>query len=648
MKIIRLFNIPIGILILGSILLVNLTAQTTYYVDAISGNNSNNGTSTSTAWKTLSKLSSSTFSPGSIIKFKAGQTFTGTLVITSSGTPANPILYEMYGTGALPILDGLGSHYTVYSINKEYLEFKNIQFTNHRSGTIMSTDRFNALLFKSDDFGTVNHLHFDNITVFDVNSSIDESVSDTRYYGGILFYAKGDSLKSNFNDILIENSTFHNIGRTGVNFRSDWWYRNSDTNFGDDLGNGTLDNWYASTNVIIKNNTFDHIRGNGLIIRVTIDAMIEGNLFDYCGDGISGNATFCFNTDGTVFQFNEARNTVYNLGDTDARGIDSDYRTKNTLVQYNYLHNNGKGGFVATGGPQSPGFVPERFNKGTVVRYNILENNDLQGMHFSGNIDGLEVYNNVLYADSTYSDIVILNFKKWTAWPNDINFKNNIFFFAGSNSGFIYNDGQSSSNGATNLSFSNNIFFGPTPANIPISGNTQSMPNITKDNNYSLFDPLFVDPGNGTDGFHIIEGSPAAGTGLNFFQPLLDYYGNTIDTSSVNIGTYQGVLAELDTKGTENNQLPFSYALHQNYPNPFNPATIIHYDLPEKSYVNIIIYDMLGRQVKTLINQIQTAGYKSVIWDATNDNGTLVSAGVYLYQNRAGDFVQTRKMVLLK
>ena len=61
------------------------------------------------------------------------------------------------------------------------------------------------------------------------------------------------------------------------------------------------------------------------------------------------------------------------------------------------MHNNGKGGFVATGGPQSPGFFPERFNKGTVVRYNILENNDLQGMHFSGNIDGLEVYNNVLY-----------------------------------------------------------------------------------------------------------------------------------------------------------------------------------------------------------------------------------------------------------
>ena len=94
--------------------------------------------------------------------------------------------------------------------------------------------------------------------------------------------------------------------------------------------------------------------------------------------------------------------------------------------------------------------------------------------------------------------------------------------------------------------------------------------------------------------------------------------------------------------------LPEVYALHQNYPNPFNPITTLRYDLPEQANVNIIIYDMLGRQVKTLINQTQDAGFKSVIWNATNDYGKPVSAGVYLYQIQAGEFVQTRKMVLLK
>ena len=94
--------------------------------------------------------------------------------------------------------------------------------------------------------------------------------------------------------------------------------------------------------------------------------------------------------------------------------------------------------------------------------------------------------------------------------------------------------------------------------------------------------------------------------------------------------------------------LPTEFALHHNYPNPFNPVTTLRYDLPEQANVNIIIYDLLGREVRTLVNTTQDAGFKSVIWDATNNQGNPVSAGVYLYQIQAGEFVQTKKMVLLK
>ena len=85
-----------------------------------------------------------------------------------------------------------------------------------------------------------------------------------------------------------------------------------------------------------------------------------------------------------------------------------------------------------------------------------------------------------------------------------------------------------------------------------------------------------------------------------------------------------------------------------NYPNPFNPVTTLPYDLPEQATVNIIIYDMLGRTVRQLINSTQDAGYKSIHWDGTDSFGNAVSAGVYLYQIKAGEFVQTKKMVLLK
>ena len=94
--------------------------------------------------------------------------------------------------------------------------------------------------------------------------------------------------------------------------------------------------------------------------------------------------------------------------------------------------------------------------------------------------------------------------------------------------------------------------------------------------------------------------------------------------------------------------IPVQFAIHQNYPNPFNPVTTIRYELPENGLVNIIIYDILGRRVKTLISQTQTAGHRSVQWNATNDYGKPVSAGVYLYQIHAGKHISTKKMVLLK
>ena len=94
--------------------------------------------------------------------------------------------------------------------------------------------------------------------------------------------------------------------------------------------------------------------------------------------------------------------------------------------------------------------------------------------------------------------------------------------------------------------------------------------------------------------------------------------------------------------------LPNKFSLHQNYPNPFNPITFLRYDLPNDGLVNITIYDMMGRIVKTIVNSSQTAGYKSIQWNATNDRNEPVSAGLYLYTIQAGEFRQTKKMVLLK
>ena len=89
--------------------------------------------------------------------------------------------------------------------------------------------------------------------------------------------------------------------------------------------------------------------------------------------------------------------------------------------------------------------------------------------------------------------------------------------------------------------------------------------------------------------------------------------------------------------------IPEEYDLYQNYPNPFNPSTLIKYALPKSSNVSLVIYNLMGQEVIRWNEQGQTAGYHQVVWNASN-----VASGLYFYRLQAGDFVQTRKMVLLK
>ena len=93
---------------------------------------------------------------------------------------------------------------------------------------------------------------------------------------------------------------------------------------------------------------------------------------------------------------------------------------------------------------------------------------------------------------------------------------------------------------------------------------------------------------------------------------------------------------------------PSEFSVGFNYPNPFNPITLIEYDLPNNGFVNMAVYDMMGRLVKTLLNGSKPAGYNQVLWHATNDNNEPVSAGVYIYVIQFGNSIETKKMILLK
>ena len=128
-----------------------------------------------------------------------------------------------------------------------------------------------------------------------------------------------------------------------------------------------------------------------------------------------------------------------------------------------------------------------------------------------------------------------------------------------------------------------------------------------------------------------------------------------LEMNATPIGTQIGVRtvkcdfwdqAEGFVTGIENNNnstLPGNFILFQNYPNPFNPTTIIRFEIPRQSIVTIKLYDLLGREIKTLVNEVKTAGSYSYIFD-----GSKLSSGIYFYRITAGKFAQTKKMILMK
>ena len=94
--------------------------------------------------------------------------------------------------------------------------------------------------------------------------------------------------------------------------------------------------------------------------------------------------------------------------------------------------------------------------------------------------------------------------------------------------------------------------------------------------------------------------------------------------------------------------IPNQYKLYQNYPNPFNPTTVIQYDVPEISQTTLNIFDLSGRQINQLINDAQSPGLKTIIWDGKDFLGNRVGAGIYIYQLKSGNFIESKKMIFVK
>ncbi|GEM_PF-698906 len=156
-----------------------------------------------------------------------------------------------------------------------------------------------------------------------------------------------------------------------------------------------------------------------------------------------------------------------------------------------------------------------------------------------------------------------------------------------------------------------------------------------------------------------VDGDKAVQISMNIFDP--DGYKHPMNAWDSARGTYfkswwgsewgssfRIIALDRFTGVAGTDQLPIEFALDQNFPNPFNPTTLIRFALPQNASTRLVIYDLLGREVRTLVNSEMNAGFHEASWDGKNNVGSQVATGVYIYRIEAGSFISTKKMMLLK
>jgi len=454
------------LLILGLIFSWGTYAQTSYYVDNFSGKDTNNGTSVYLPWKSIARINQVNFKAGDSLLFRRGGTWVGNFMPQGSGSAVRHVVIGAYGQGPLPIIDAKGiiaegeiASYTIRLFNQEYIEIRDLKIKNFKplekpvqlksqTKSVWTNSVKMGIFVEGRDGGTLHHIHFTGLEICDVNGAMQ-----TKDNGGIFMditWNENPELRkvTSFDDVILQNCYIHDVDRTGFSNMSVWWNRSLKSEWGDTLANGKIHNWVPSKEIIIRNNRFERCGANALIVRAADSPIVEYNLFTHCALKGSGNASFPFNCDNALFQFNEACFTVFNSEadswdgkkDVDAGGFDSDWNCKNTLIQYNYSHDNGFGGVLIC----CDGESKVSFNDRTVLRYNIFENNSDHGIRTSGPSTNSKVYNNLFYSGVSQDSVILIYHKSWGGYSDSTLYQNNIFVARGQ--GCYFSTGKSTRN----------------------------------------------------------------------------------------------------------------------------------------------------------------------------------------------------------
>jgi arylsulfatase A-like enzyme len=569
-----------------------------FYVSSTEGDDTNNGLSPNTAFKSLEKMSSVALGGGDSILFKTGDTFIGQLFVNGSGTEDAPIIIESYGDEDKPILDGAnaeGGAYlsTILINNQEYIEIRNLEITNDRkiSRSGVSDQLAYGVYVLNNGNDIMHHIVLKHLTIRDVFAlSIDGVEFNSIKVAGIGFRSEQNTVacqEKNIQDVLVDSCYITRTTRYGI------WTSHAGGASG--VGNDSIN---RNMNLVFSNNHFYQTGGSCITPGRSYNCLLENNIFDYPGSDVDprmakrGSGAWFWSCRNVLAQYNKSYHV---RGQGDSYGMHIDFGNENVILQYNYSEDS-EGGFVEILGN----------NINSVYRFNVSVNDgfrangkslwvsDYAGSSNRIRSQGNYIYNNSIYVDAAITpDISIVSFDTYVY--------NNIFYATGAAQ--IGGEVTVDIDVGSELISSNNLYFG----------------NVTKlfsnlDSSPVFGDPGFEDPGSaGINGYRINETSMAYGAGKNFSEPVFpnagkgifkdvttypefDLYGNQVNVQSepLSIGAFNanGMSNGIDDAEILNKNLSV-------YPNPVKDEICITYNSISTKKLDIFISDLQGRVVQT-------------------------------------------------
>ncbi|QMU71568.1 discoidin domain-containing protein [Streptacidiphilus sp. P02-A3a] len=521
---------------------------TTYYVDATAGSDSNSGTSPSSPWQSLAKVDAAAFQPGDTVAFQGGETWTGGLTITSSGTAAAPITVTSYGTGQAVIAGQDTVQAAVTLSNVHDVHVTDLAVTNGLNQSVSTSATYRGIYVVAQDTGNMPGI----VISGDYVHGIDGPGGSDIGQGGIVVGVTGDTTPTWFSNLQITGNTVANVNAYGISTFTTWCgdcdIYSAETGIPTSEVSATRQ---AFSNMLIADNYVDNVTGGGITPEYADNSVVQNNTVDKAASNRlvttgGGNVGIWWQgTNNILVQYNSVLDTAVNdlnPDPTDDMAYDADMGTTGSTVQYNYSDNNSGGFFMCLISATD-----------ITLRYNVSQNDHFRPFSIWSGCSDFRGYNNTVW--STTATVARNNgsggttqqgieaFVRDTAPYNNVLF-DNVFYNPANAS---YDCVSSSCNGPdSSMDYSHNLYWDGTAASTVVPAN---------DPDPIVADPRLADPGNAAvptgalttaqlqqtlAGYASAASSPVRNAGVSTSTaPPTDLFGTPVPAGAVDLGAAQ-------------------------------------------------------------------------------------------------------------